>query len=348
MKRFKTLAVLFTLFTFLTCTFEAQAAKDPKQPKTDTDTPEKDTDTSKNPGTDTDTDEWQITKVFKNGLFKAREARCKTAICGGGTDDTWFAVEPLLDIPMGLTFALPNYKRGQWNTGPLTDYVNNHDFSISFVAGLRFWFWYDIVSFSIYFSKPVLEREKAIHIKGSDYPHSAANVRRPYPGFAIGLLGDTLWIGFDINELRNGDQTTNMDPNFRPNQVLSRVWTITIGIAPANTLRSGIGTALSRDTKDAEKEVKEAEEKAKIAREDGQKAEAPAGDAEKAAQSTRPTAAPAKSDTETATSQNKKVEEAPLAAKTTKEAANDATVEAKKEDADKPETTATEAENEAK
>jgi hypothetical protein len=175
-------------------------------------------------------------KTFANFFGNARAARCRTAICGFGADDTWFAVEPLGEIPVGKTFVFPGVDSG------LADFVQNHDVSVTLAAGLRFWFFYDWVSLSVYLSSPLYDGDATIRLRGSDFEHSPARLKRPYPGVGLGLIGDLLWIGVDYNELRNGDTDASRDPDFARNAVISRAWTISFGLAPITLARSGLGS----------------------------------------------------------------------------------------------------------
>lgn len=76
------------------------------------------------------------------------------------------------------------------------------------------------------------------------YPGSA--VKRPYPGFAIGLFYDSLWLGFDRGELHNGDagDQAAFNPDLPPNQVVTATWTITLALQPVTAFRAAIGTAV--------------------------------------------------------------------------------------------------------
>jgi hypothetical protein len=199
----------------------------------------------------------QSTYLPFGDAFKAgREARCHMAVCFGGGGDE-YAVEPLIDLPVGTTFAL---SLGKDNA--LGEFYNAVNVTADFTAGLRVWLFHDWLSASVYFSRPVLPSEKTIHVLGSDFEHPASAVRHPYPGFAIGLLGDVFWIGFDYNELRNGDTDTTRDPNFRPNERLSSVWSVTVGIATATAIRDGIGTVTSRRSQQVEEEAERATDRA--------------------------------------------------------------------------------------
>ena len=132
------------------------------------------------------------------------------------------------------------------NTGGLADYINNTDLKISFSAGLRVWILQDWVSLSVYLSQPVTPKDSKVQLAGSPYQYPASYIRRPFPGLALGLLFDTLWIGLDREELRNGsDGSQNINPQYPPNTQVAGVWAWTIAIQPFTTFRTGLGTALS-------------------------------------------------------------------------------------------------------
>ncbi|HEY8087824.1 MAG TPA: hypothetical protein VIF09_08265, partial [Polyangiaceae bacterium] len=58
---------------------------------------------------------------------------------------------------------------------------------------------------------------------------------------------DTLWLGIDRDELRNGsDGSSNINPQFPPNGLVSGVWTFTVAIQPFTAFRTGIGTVLTK------------------------------------------------------------------------------------------------------
>lgn len=174
-------------------------------------------------------------------LSRARKSRCATALCFGGSDGTKYAIEPLAEVPLGKTFVMP------WVVGGLSDFVNNHDVSVTLAAGVRFWFAYDLLSLSVYLSSPLYEGDATIRMSGSPYEHSPSNLRRPFPGVGLGLLGDIVWLGADFNQLRNADSDVNRDLSFGRNQVISEVWTFTIGLSPIALARNGIGNVSRKD-----------------------------------------------------------------------------------------------------
>jgi len=165
--------------------------------------------------------------------------RCITALCFNANHQVgWLGIEPLVELPIGEEFTL--------NSGGLASYINNTDLKISFSAGLRVWILQDWLSFSVYISQPVTPKDSKVRLMGSTYEYPAAYVRRPYPGFALGLFFDTLWIGLDRDELRNGsDGSQNINPQYPPNALVAGVWSWTIAIQPFTTFRTGLGTALS-------------------------------------------------------------------------------------------------------
>jgi hypothetical protein len=165
----------------------------------------------------------------------ARQARCGTALCFGPANK--FAFEPLVELPIGKTVAFPGSGLGR--------FINGNDVSLSFNAGVRFWVAWDWVSFAVYFSKPILPADQVIHVMGSPYAYPATGVRRPLPGVGLGLFGDILWVGFDYDQLRNGNGDQR-DPLFPANSIVSRAFVVSFAIAPITALRTGIGSAVSR------------------------------------------------------------------------------------------------------
>ena len=167
---------------------------------------------------------------------KLLAARCATAICfANGESQYWLGIEPLVELPVGISSALGN-------TG-LAEYINNHELSIDLAAGLRVWLFDDMVSISLYLSKPLIE--SSVRVEGSSFVYPGTAVRRSFPGFALGLFFDSIWIGFDRNELRNGDSDNPMafNPDFAPNVVVSSAWTITVALQPVTAFRTALGTA---------------------------------------------------------------------------------------------------------
>jgi len=165
-----------------------------------------------------------------------RRARCATAICFG--QDFKYGLEPLVELPVGKTFTSNGL-------GALANFENSHDISATFTAGLRFWILHDAISFSIYLSKPLFAQHGTLRVAGSPFEYGEQNVRRPYPGLALGFLADVIWIGMDIDELRNGDTDTTRDPNFPRNAVVSRAPVFTIALSPITLTRNALGNVTS-------------------------------------------------------------------------------------------------------
>lgn len=166
-------------------------------------------------------------------------ARCQTALCfANGEKKYWLGIEPLVELPVGKSFALSN--------SALTNYVNNHDVRVDLAAGVRMWLFRDLISVSVYISKPLTEQR--VRIEGSPFVYPSSSVRRPYPGVALGLFFDTVWLAFDRDELRNGDgeDSTALNPDFPPNQVVSSTWTLTLALQPVTAFRTAIGTAVQK------------------------------------------------------------------------------------------------------
>jgi hypothetical protein len=163
-------------------------------------------------------------------------ARCSTAICfANGADQYWLGIEPLVELPVGISSAIGNTS--------LAEYINNHELRVDLAAGLRVWLFDDVVSLSVYLSKPLIDSN--VRPVGADFAYPGTAVRRAFPGFALGLLFDSIWVGFDRNELRNGDGENPMafNSDFPPNYVVSSAWTVTIALQPVTAFRTAIGTA---------------------------------------------------------------------------------------------------------
>lgn len=172
-------------------------------------------------------------KSLRTRLRAARLARCKTAYCFGG-DGTEYAFEPMLELPIGTSFA--------FGEGALARFANGNDFSIQFTAGLRFWMMNDYLSLSVYFARPVFTGNDTVVVPGSSTTHPASEIRRLGPSVALGLFGDILFVGAGFDQLRNGNGSSR-DPAYEPNQVLSRAVTISIGIAPFTAIRNVAGAS---------------------------------------------------------------------------------------------------------
>lgn len=171
---------------------------------------------------------------FSQRMQFARAARCRTAYCFG-SDGTQYAFEPMLELPIGTSFAI--------GEGALARFENATEFSIQFSAGLRFWFAHDLLSISLYFAKPIYSGDVKVRVPGSAFEHPTTSIRRLGPSVALGLFGDVLFLGGGYDELRNGSSAGSTDSNYAPNQVLSRVVTVTIGLAPFAAIRNVAGMA---------------------------------------------------------------------------------------------------------
>ncbi|HRG96615.1 MAG TPA: hypothetical protein PLR99_10220 [Polyangiaceae bacterium] len=169
---------------------------------------------------------------FVDRMAPARKARCHTAYCSGGTDGTKYGVEPMLDLPIGASVSFGDSGLGA--------FANSADLSISFTAGVRFWMFYDLVSLSMFFGKPVFNGRSTIQLSGSGYEHPVSSIRRIGPSFALGLANDIVFIGGGYDVLINGSGTSR-DLNFGPNEVLSRALTLTLGLAPFTAVRNVMG-----------------------------------------------------------------------------------------------------------
>jgi len=166
-------------------------------------------------------------QVVKNLL----DARCAVAICFGS--DNAIGIEPLVELPVGKSFSI--------SSGPVADYVNNHNLRVDLAAGIRVWGFRDVISLAVYLSTPLSDR--SVRVPGSSFEYPATALRRPFPGIAVGALYDSIWIGFDHDQLRNPDSTsgTAHDPTYPPNALVGSSWTVTLALQPVTAFRTGIG-----------------------------------------------------------------------------------------------------------
>jgi len=182
--------------------------------------------------------------TLQKALKKAREERCRFAICWAGTGGTKYALEPIVDLPVGLVFAVGN--------GSLSSFINGNKLNIEFNAGARLWLWYDAISLMLYYAAPVGGSDDTIRVPGSEFEHPASSVRRPFPTVGIGLFGDLIQFGFGVDQLVNGDEGAG-DPKYAPNEVISRSLTITMGFSTFLSART-LGAALSKDDDEPSKQ----------------------------------------------------------------------------------------------
>ena len=167
----------------------------------------------------------------RSAVDRYLKARCRSALCVG--EDNWIGIEPLVELPVGKAFAL--------GTPSFADHINNHGFRVELTAGLRVWVFRDLISFSIYLSTPL--SDETVRLDGIDATFPGSAIHRPYPGVAVGLLYDFLWIGFDHDQLRNGDgsQNSGYTPLYPPNAVISSTTVVTFAIQPITAVRTLLG-----------------------------------------------------------------------------------------------------------
>lgn len=168
-------------------------------------------------------------------LAGARKARCLTAYCWGGPTGTKFAFEPILDLPIGLTWALGN--------GALARHINASGLDVRLNAGIRIWFANDIVSVGVVLFQPALTSPSSIHFEGISQDLGSDAIRRPYPSLALGFAGDIFLLTVSYDQLRNTTSSGSFDKNYLPDEVLSRSFTFGLYLAPFTTARNGIGAS---------------------------------------------------------------------------------------------------------
>jgi len=172
-------------------------------------------------------------------------ARCTIALCfdvgreGSEGSKHWLGIEPMVELPLGLLSFAPG-------TGSLADYVNTHAISVDLAAGIRVWILRDLVSFSVHWSKPL--SPPPVHVSGIDFEFPGSALKRPYPGVGVGLLYDTLWLGVDRLQLRNGTGTSDGGDStaiqYPANAVVDATWMFTLALQPITAARTVFASTL--------------------------------------------------------------------------------------------------------
>jgi hypothetical protein len=176
-------------------------------------------------------------KTIGDRLAGVRRARCATAYCWGGVDGRKFAVEPTVDLPIGMYWSAGG--------GALAQYVNANNIKIHAAAGLRYWFAYDAMSIGILLAQPELtEAQSTVDFK--DKSLSTSQVRRPYPTLIVGVWGDIIQLSVSYDELRNPSRSSaNYIQDYPANAVLSRAVTFGVALNPVTAARNGVGASVS-------------------------------------------------------------------------------------------------------
>jgi hypothetical protein len=176
-------------------------------------------------------------------LSGVRRARCATAYCWGGSDGRKYAIEPTVDLPIGMYWAAGG--------GSLASYVNANNIKIHATAGLRYWFAYDAMSVGILLAQPELT-ESQTTIDYRDKTLATSQMRRPYPTLVVGFWGDIIQLSVSYDELRNAARSSgNYIQDYSANAVLARAVTFGVALNPVTAARNGIGASVS--TKETEK-----------------------------------------------------------------------------------------------
>jgi hypothetical protein len=170
---------------------------------------------------------------FRDRMQGARLARCTTAYCWGGDDGTEFAVEPIIDLPISMFWALGD--------GSLARHINANRLDISVAAGIRFWFSYDQASLGLLLATPTLTGNNTIRVDHSDQTFPTDAISRPFPTLALGLAGDLITFTISYDQLRNTDGNNPVDDNYLPNQVLSRTFVLGVSLYPFTAARNALG-----------------------------------------------------------------------------------------------------------
>jgi hypothetical protein len=166
------------------------------------------------------------------------DARCASALCF--SPDHWLGIEPLFELPIAKSFAV--------GSSSLAQYVNNHAIALQLAAGIRVWLFRDLISVALYLSIPL--SDSGVRVEGSEFTYPGASIRRPYPGLAIGLLYDIIWISLDHDELRNGDSSnvSAYNPEYPANARVSSCTTLSVALQPVTAVRALFGV-IQRSTK---------------------------------------------------------------------------------------------------
>lgn len=170
-------------------------------------------------------------------LASVRRARCATAYCWGGNDGRKYAVEPIVDVPIGMYWSAGG--------GALAQYVNANNIKIYATAGLRYWFAYDVMSVGILLAQPELTDAQTT-VDFRDKALASSQVRRPYPTLVFGVWGDIIQLSVSYDELRNASRSNaNYIQDYPGNAVLSRAVTFGVALNPVTSARNGIGASVS-------------------------------------------------------------------------------------------------------
>jgi hypothetical protein len=169
-------------------------------------------------------------------LYGARRARCATALCWGGDDDTKHAIEPVVDLPISLYWALGN--------GSLANHINGNRLQLSVAAGVRYWFAYDVASVGLILAQPSLANDEPIRIAQSDQEFPSSAVSRPFPTLMLGFWGDVFMVTVSYDQLRNRRPGGGVvDESFRPGEVVSRTVTLGVSLNVVAATRNAIGAS---------------------------------------------------------------------------------------------------------
>lgn len=181
---------------------------------------------------------------LRDRLSGVRRVRCYTAYCWGGYDGMQYGIEPIIDLPIGISWAVGN--------GALANYINANRLDVTVSAGIRYWFAYDVASVGLLIARPSLSSSTKIHLEHSDKTFTDASISRPFPTVVLGLWGDIFAITASYDQLRNTDGTGPVDPNFLPNEVLSRAIVFGVSINTLTAARNAIGASSVASEKEDE------------------------------------------------------------------------------------------------
>jgi hypothetical protein len=172
------------------------------------------------------------------------ETRCKLALCFTSKNGVIWGIEALAELPVGLTVAAARHSS-------FAQFLNERPATVSLKGGIRFILPNDWVSIAVYMSTRDITGYRPVRLRGSRFEYDPSSIRRPYPGAALGLFGDLLWLGVDIEELRNLGEAQN--PAFPAGATVARVATFTLAIPIYAALHQTIAAA--RAKREAEKKA---------------------------------------------------------------------------------------------
>jgi len=169
------------------------------------------------------------------------ENRCETAFCFGGEGEgMMFAVEPMLDLPIGKSFII--HQKARRRVKDLGRRVAEGDaLNLSLQAGARLWIYYDLVSIGALFLNVSLKKD----IPTGDKTFGGSALATPAPGVVIGFFADIIQLSLFRFTIRNDGTDYDIHASdgrtiahYAPYAELSSGWMGTLSFAPFTALRN--------------------------------------------------------------------------------------------------------------